>query len=114
MLDVNPGLPAALEMPDYRVPRPFGPNVSFSAIFVGSSPESRRGTSSRFSSARDPHETLALGQETAMNCSDRNPDSRSYPDGANVFGQWEAVPSRSEEEPAVGVIAGSSEILARL
>jgi hypothetical protein len=79
---------------------PPGRDVGFSTDFVGSTPESRRGTGSRFSSARDPHEILALGQETAMNCSDRNPDPRSYLDGANVFGQWEAVPSRSEKEPA--------------
>jgi hypothetical protein len=36
-----------------------GANVSFLTDFVGSTSESRRGTSSRFSSARDPKETSA-------------------------------------------------------
>jgi hypothetical protein len=43
---------AAGDNHDYRAPRSFGPNVSFSVFFVGSAPESRRGTGDRISSAR--------------------------------------------------------------
>jgi hypothetical protein len=44
--------------------RKFGRDVGFSTDFVCSAPESRRGTSSRFSSARDPQPTRALLLET--------------------------------------------------
>ncbi len=43
------------------VSRPPGHDVGFSTDFVGSAPESRRGTGSRFSSARDPGCSLTRG-----------------------------------------------------
>ena len=44
---------------------PPGRDVGFSTDFVGSAPESRRGTSSRFSSARDPEQTCSTLDHTS-------------------------------------------------